>query len=91
MVCPKCKEKISYVHYDYSKTTTGTFDPEDEVYDDDYNIDDTEYTYRCPECDFILGTDDYDILEMFKEKEDIKKVIENVKKIGGKDGNAEMS
>lgn len=88
MTCPNCKEEIDNVLYSYKKETSGTFYPEDETYDDDYDVDNAEYTYYCPCCDFEFGNNVFDILDKFKEKEDIERVIENVKKIGGKDGTA---
>jgi len=80
--CPRCKDWISNVRYECDKITHGNFFPQTEEFDEDMmSFDDFEYVFSCPNCDEKLGDDIEDILDLFRKKDDVKEVIEEIENL----------
>jgi uncharacterized protein with PIN domain len=61
--CPKCKAEIESLNFSKTKVVCGTCGLDNEEYMEmieEYDIGEEQkpYTYRCPECNEILFTDD---------------------------------
>ena len=70
LICPKCKEEITYLHSEATATTGVDMNMDGEIsYDEgDMNSIAEIDEWRCPECDEVLAWNEEEAINFLKKK-----------------------